>query len=102
MFFQGGHIFILDLLLHLLPVGMTLLTWKLPWKKAQDRILFAQIVGSIVYIVVFPVFFTGSFHILDIFDIWSGEGWICVIPVITAGFVSFLFNLFQQKRKNRD
>lgn len=104
MFVFWGHAHLLVLLLHLLPVGMTLLTWKFPWKKARIRIAFTQMIASIAYIVVFPLFLDspGPFNILNAFDIWSGMGWVCVLPVVTAGLVSSLLILFQQKKKSNN
>ena len=50
-----SYAWITTLALHLLPILMIWRTWKSDWNAALEKIVRVQIIGSLVYIVVYPL-----------------------------------------------
>lgn len=112
MIFFQMPVVILVVLLHLLPIAMLLLTRKLPWEKAWDRIALAQIIGSAVYIVLFPFLFVLTFapwtdlplyyeNIWQVFGIYHAEGMVFFLPLLSAAFLSVFAAIAADFWKNK-
>lgn len=100
MIFFQMPVVILVALLHLLPVVLFLLTRSLPWEKARDRLALARVIGSAGYLLTFPCLISRQLLPLgEILFTYYAEGWVLVLPLLTAGLLTALLALASQGKR---
>ena len=91
-----NYAWITTLALHLLPILMVWVTWQAEWTVALEKIVRVQIIGSLVYIVVYPIvdvltwpdFHMGYINISTVVSMWDGEGIWNFYKILTAAVVT--------------
>lgn len=102
-----SYAWIVTLMLHLLPILMIWRTWKSDWNVALEKIVRVQIIGSLVYIVVYPIvdvltwpdFHMGYISIDTVVSMWYGEGIWNFYKILTAAVVTAVCAAIRRKVK---
>lgn len=102
-----SYAWIVTLMLHLLPILMVWVTWQAEWTVALEKIVRVQIIGSLVYIVVYPIvdvltwpdFHMGYISIDTVVSMWYGEGIWNSYKILTAAVVTAVCAAVRRKVK---
>lgn len=103
------YVSILILALHLLPLVMLRATWALSQETAGSRIVLAQVIGSLVFLLLFPLAdqLRWGAQVSDLFlDLGFFYGcslsWVNILFLITAGAVALGAIHFRARRKQEE
>lgn len=83
-------------ILHLLPVIMVVITWKKAFPDATEKIVRAQVIATVVYLVFCPIagilswpnFQFSDINLGNIISFWHGDGLFNVYTIVSAAIVA--------------
>lgn len=101
------YAWIVTLMLHLLPILMVWVTWKSPWNIALEKIVRVQIMGSLIYLLVYPIvkvvsgpdFQLAHFDIGSIVLIWHDDGSWSLYKILSAEVLTAVCAAIRRKVK---
>lgn len=104
-----SYAWIVTLMLHLLPILMIWRTWESDWNAALEKVVRVQIIGSLLYIVVYPIaevltwpdFHMGYLSLGNIVSTWDGEGIWNFYKILTAAVVTAVCAAVRRKVKTQ-
>lgn len=102
-----NYAWITTLILHLLPILMIWMTWRNPWTIALEKVVRVQVIGSLIYIVVYPIvevltwpdFHMGYISIANAVSTWDGEGIWNFGKIMTAAILTAICAGIRRKVK---
>ncbi len=100
-----SYAWITTLALHLLPILMIWRTWESDWNVALEKVVRVQIIGSLVYIVLYPMvdvltwpdFHMGYLSIGNVVSMWGGEGIWNFYKILSAAVVTAVCTAVRRK-----
>lgn len=92
-------------ILHLLPMIMVIVTWRLEWPVALEKTVRVQVIATIVYFVIYPVvgmlgwpeFQLSDINLGNLSSYWHDDGIWNAFKVISAVAVTAIV-LFVRRR----
>lgn len=102
-----NYAWIVTLALHLLPILMIWMTWKSDWTFALEKVVKVQIIGSLVYLIAYPIvdiltwpdFNMGYINIETVVSMWYGEGVWNFCKILSAAVVTAICAGIRRKVK---
>lgn len=100
----NGYTGTLVLALHLLPLLLLWANWRLPQEKAGSKIVLGQVLGSVGFLLLFPMaeqlsWGMGLSELRPDLGLLGGEGWVYALFLVTAGAVALGAVRLQAKGK---
>ena len=102
-----SYAWITTLALHLLPILMIWRTWKSDWTFALEKVVKVQIIGSLVYLIAYPIvdiltwpdFNMGYINIETVVSMWYGEGVWNFCKILSAAVLTAICAGIRRKVK---
>ena len=102
-----NYVWIVTLILHLLPILMIWVTWRSRWTVALEKVVRVQIIGSLIYLVIYPIVEVFSWpdfqaryvNIGMIVSMWHDDGIWNFYKILSAAVLTTICAAIRRKVK---